>query len=55
MPRNQIQKAIDMLPELTDFGVGLYENGKGLSPSEYKEKFQKERETLLNSTDAFVS
>lgn len=53
MSREQIQKTIDKLPRLTDFGVGLFDHGRGLSPAQFQEKFQKEQETLLNSTDAF--
>ncbi len=53
MSRDQIQKAIDKLPEPTDFGVGVY-NGRRLHAAEYESKFRADRETLLNSTGAFV-
>lgn len=49
MLRNQIQQAIDKLPELHFYGVGFYQDGKRLTPSEHK-KLQQE---LLNSTEEF--
>ena len=53
MSKSDIRKSISKLPNLTDFGVGLYENGKGLSKSEYKKQFKKEQERLLDSVESF--
>jgi len=53
MKRQDIQKAIDKLPELTDFGVGIYEHGRKLSLAKRKQKFRESQEILLNSTNSF--
>ena len=49
MLRNQIQQAIDKLPELHFYGVGYYQNEKNLTLSEHKELQQQ----LLDSTEEF--
>ncbi len=54
MAKDQIQKIIDILPQLTNFGIGIYDDGRKLSREEYKRKFDEEQATLLNSLDDFV-
>jgi len=49
MLHNQIQLAIDKLPELHLYGVGFYQNEKVLTSSEHKELQQQ----LLDSTEEF--
>jgi len=53
MSKSNIQKSISKLPNLTYFGVGLYDNGKGLSQVEYDKQFKEEQDRLLNSVKAF--
>lgn len=53
MSRKDIENVINQIPELTDFGIGIYENGKGLSTSEYELEFKKNQNLLLKSTDSF--
>lgn len=53
MTKKKIASVIKKVPELTDFGIGLYEGGRGLSKKEYELKFKSEQEKLLNSTDDF--
>ncbi len=53
MFKKNIKNVILKLPKLTDFGVGLFLNGKGLGKDEYKNEFKIERERLLNSEERF--
>ncbi len=53
MTREKIASVLTKVPELTDFGIGLYEQGRGLSKEEYKLEFSRQQEKLLDSTDAF--
>ena len=52
MSKDDIQKAINRLPRLTDIGVS-YNNRRKLTLEEYKSKFSKDQEMLLNSTETF--
>jgi hypothetical protein len=40
--KEKIQFAIDKVPTLTDFGIGLFDQGKNLPSSEQKKKFNEE-------------
>ena len=53
MSKPDIEKAISKLPELTIFGVGIYENGRGLSKPERDRKFQEDQESLIQSVEPF--
>jgi hypothetical protein len=53
MTREKIASVLTKVPELTDFGIGLYERGRGLSKEEYKLEFSRQQKELLDSTDAF--
>src|SRR5690349_135793 len=52
MSREEIQKVIDKLPQLTDAGVAV-NIGNKMSQDEYEKKFHEDRESLLNSTEVF--
>ena len=53
MSRNDIQKVLDQVPELNDFGIGLFKNGHGLTPEQRKAKLEEDRQKLLESIDEF--
>ena len=53
MSKEQIQTVINLIPELTDFGIGIYDNGRGLSQKEKAEAFSKGQADLLSSTETF--
>ncbi len=53
MPQDCIQKAIDQVPELTDFGIGIFEHGRGLTPTQRTSKFQEYQQKLLDSAEEF--
>lgn len=50
---SQIRQAMEKLPQLTIFGVGLYKRGAGLTPNERLCKFRKQQKELLASTKSF--
>lgn len=52
MSKEDIQKAINRLPQLTYNGVTY--NRKMLSRQEFEKKFSEDRERLLNSTQTFL-
>jgi len=52
MSKKAIETAIRQLPELTDFGVGTY-NEKRLAPEVRKQNFEKDRAALLESLEGF--
>jgi hypothetical protein len=51
--KDQIRKATAREPLLTDHGLGIYNHGYGLSKSEIREEFQKEREALFTNVNEF--
>jgi len=51
--REKIQFAIDKVPTLTDFGIGLFERDKKLPVIEQKKKFKEEQSSLLDNTEEF--
>ena len=51
--REKIQFAMDKVPNLTDFGIGLFEQDRTLPIAEQKKKFQEERKALLENTEEF--
>ncbi|EMI4157302.1 hypothetical protein V6432_004271 [Vibrio parahaemolyticus] len=53
MTRDVIQAVIDLVPELTDFGVGIYDNGRGLDKVQRKVEFDKNQSLLLDSSESF--
>ena len=53
MSRDVIQAVINLVPELTDFGIGIYENGRGLDNVQKKAEFDKNQSMLLDSTESF--
>ena len=53
MSKEQIKAVMKLVPDLTDFGIGIYEDGRGLSPEEKAEAFLSCKADLLNSTEAF--
>ena len=53
MIHSKIESVIKKIPALTDFGIGLYGRGRGLSRKEYEVKFKEERKKLLESTESF--
>ena len=53
MSSEKIKICIKQLPTLTDFGVGIYANGKGLSTSEKEIQFKEEQLKLINNVDSF--
>jgi hypothetical protein len=52
MSRENIQKVINSFPNLTDFGIGFYDEKK-LNPVEYNEKLHAQQEDLLKSAESF--
>ncbi|MCR9909731.1 hypothetical protein NB545_20050 [Vibrio campbellii] len=54
MCRDSIQSAISVMPNLTNFGVGIYNNALGLISDEVKVKFQEEKLALLDSSESFI-
>ncbi|GAB60753.1 hypothetical protein [Rheinheimera nanhaiensis] len=53
MSKEYIQAVIDLIPELTDFGIGIHKNGRWLSQQEKADEFSKSQDDLLKSADAF--
>ncbi len=53
MSRDVIQAVIDLVPELTDFGIGIYDNGRGLDKAQKKAEFDKNQSSLLDSSESF--
>ncbi|UZD57566.1 hypothetical protein OLL83_003356 [Shewanella algae] len=53
MSRNVIQAVINLIPELTDFGIGIYNNGRGLDKAQKKAEFDKSQSLLLDSSESF--
>jgi len=51
--KEKIQYAMDKVPNLTDFGIGLYEQHRKLPITEQKKKFEEERKALLENTEEF--
>lgn len=51
---NKIKMIVDQTPYLTYFGIGLFDNGRGLKPSEYVNKMIEGRQKLINSTEEFA-
>ena len=51
--REKIEQALEKLPELTAYGVGIFEHGRGLSMQEAKKEATKYRENLLNDVKDF--
>ncbi|MDT3335481.1 hypothetical protein Q4Q49_09210 [Shewanella sp. SP1S1-7] len=53
MSRDFIQAVIDLVPELTDFGIGIYDGGRGLDKVQKKADFDKYQSSLLDSSESF--
>ncbi|PST94785.1 hypothetical protein C9I86_00520 [Photobacterium sp. NCIMB 13483] len=53
MSRDLIQAVINLVPELADFGIGIYVNGHGLDQMQKKAEFGKNQLELLDSTESF--
>ena len=53
MSRKDIQKVLDQVLELNDFGIGLFKNGRGLTPQQRKDKLEEDRQRLLDSVEEF--
>ena len=51
--KEKIQFAMDKVPTLTDFGIGLFEQDRALPIAEQKKKFQEERKALLENIEEF--
>lgn len=51
MTKKDIAQVIKQIPELNDFGIGLYNRGRGLSEEEKREKLKEGQEALLNNAD----
>jgi hypothetical protein len=51
MTRNDIAAVMAKIPGLTDYGLGTYNGGKGLSQEERQAEFRKKREALLNRAE----
>jgi hypothetical protein len=51
MTRNEIASVIRQVPSLTSFGIGLFHNGKGMSPDEKKAAMQQSQNELLDARD----
>jgi hypothetical protein len=49
MTSEDIKAVIEKIPQLTDFGIGLYEQGRGLSPDERAEEFRRHQQDLIDS------
>ena len=49
MERDDISAIIQRVPQLTAFGIGLYEGGRGLSADEKEKKLQEGQEALRNA------
>ncbi|SEN29958.1 hypothetical protein SAMN05216404_103303 [Nitrosospira multiformis] len=54
MSREYIKAVMEKVPDLTNFGIGIYGRGKGMSSTEYKKKFLEERKNLLDNVEMFV-
>jgi len=53
MSESEIQSAINKLPKLTYFGLGLDRNGPELTSAEYKEAIKSSQKDLLNQLEGF--
>ena len=53
MSISNIRAVVSQLPQLTDFGVGIFQNGRGLSEVERNKKIKEEQEALIQSVEAF--
>lgn len=53
MSRDFIQAVIDLVPELTDFGIGIYDGGRELDKAQKKDAFDKNQSSLLDSSESF--
>ena len=51
--KEKIQFAMDKVPTLTDFGIGLYGQDRNSPIDEKKKKFQEEQKSLLENTKEF--
>jgi len=52
MTRDDIAAVMKKVPLLNDFGIGLFEQGRGLSKEEQDARLQKGREQLLDSAES---
>ncbi|AVI65855.1 hypothetical protein CKQ84_08140 [Shewanella sp. WE21] len=53
MSREAIQAVINQVPELTDFGISIYTNGRVLDKTQKKAEFDKSQSSLLGSSESF--
>ena len=53
MSESEIQAAINKLPKLTYYGLGLDRNGPELTSAEYKEAIKSSQNDLLNQLEGF--
>jgi hypothetical protein len=53
MTKSKIESVLKRVPDLSGFGIGIFEKGRGLSWNEYELEFKKEQENLLDSTECF--
>ena len=51
--REKIEQALDTLPTLTAYGVGIFEHGRGLSMQEAQKEVAKKKDILLSDTADF--
>ena len=51
--KEKIQLAMKKVPNLTDFGIGLFEQDRKLPDNEQKKKFKEEQKALLENTEEF--
>ena len=51
--REKIEQALEKLPELTAYGVGIFEHGRGLSMEEAQKEVAKKKAILLSDTADF--
>jgi hypothetical protein len=51
--KEKIQFAIDKVPTLTDFGIGLFEEDRNLPIAEQKKRFKEEQVLLLKNLEEF--
>jgi len=51
--KEKIQFAMKKVPNLTDFGIGLFEQDRELPHNEQKKKFKEEQKALLENTEEF--
>lgn len=53
MTKEIIRRILDIEPNLTDFGMGIYEFGLNMTPEERKTKFIEKQNSLLNNVEQF--